>query len=128
MFSTTLTVVDGFPRALAVLAERFRAEELPGEATGDGDRRVYWVAAAVLAVGSLLVLQFALTSLGAMVDLATTLSFLTAPVLSLLNHRAITGAEVPESGRPSRALLMASWVGIVAQSGFAVYYLALRFG
>ena len=128
MFSTTFTVVDGFPRALAVLAERFRGPELPEEATGDGDRRVYWGAAVVLGAGSLLVLHFALSSLGAMVDLATTLSFLTAPVLSLLNHRAITGEEVPPEGRPSRALLVASWVGIVAQSAFAVYYLALRFG
>jgi len=128
MFSTTLTVVDGFPRALSVLADRFRSEELPGEASGDGDRRVYWGAVAVLFVGSLAVLHFALRSLGDMVDLATTLSFLTAPLLSLLNHRAITGAEVPEAGRPSRGLLLASMVGIVAQMAFAVYYLALRFG
>lgn len=128
MFSTTLTVVDGFPRALSVLADRFRSDELASEATGDGDRRVYWGAVAVLFVGSLAVLHFALRSLGDMVDLATTLSFLTAPLLSLLNHRAITGDEVPEEGRPSRGLLMASWVGIVAQAAFALYYLALRFG
>ena len=31
MFSTTLTVVDGFPRALAVLVDRFRGPEEPGE-------------------------------------------------------------------------------------------------
>ena len=128
MFSTTLTVVDGFPRALSVLADRFRSEEIPGEANGDGDRRVYWGAVLVLFGGSLAVLHFALRSLGDMVDLATTLSFLTAPLLSLLNHRAITGDEVPAEGRPSRGLLLASGVGIVAQSGFAVYYLALRFG
>jgi Mn2+/Fe2+ NRAMP family transporter len=128
MFSTTLTVVDGFPRALSVLADRFRSDELASEATGDGDRRVYWGAVAVLFVGSLAVLHFALRSLGDMVDLATTLSFLTAPLLSLLNHRAITGDEVPEEGRPSKGLLLASWVGIVAQTAFALYYLALRFG
>ena len=84
MFSTTFTVVDGFPRALAVLADRFRGPEVPEEATGEGDRRVYWGGTAVLFGGSLLVLHFALSSLGAMVDLATTLSFLTAPLLSLL--------------------------------------------
>jgi len=128
MFSTTLTVVDGFPRALSVLADRFRSDELASEATGDGDRRVYWGAVAVLFAGSLAVLHFALRSLGDMVDLATTLSFLTAPLLSLLNHRAITGDEVPAEGRPSRWLLVASWVGIVAQAAFALYYLALRFG
>ena len=113
---------------LAVLADRFRGPEVPEEATGEGDRRVYWGGTAVLFGGSLLVLHFALSSLGAMVDLATTLSFLTAPLLSLLNHRAMLGAEVPPEGRPSAALRWASWGGIVAQSAFAVYYLALRFG
>ena len=62
-----------------------------------------------------------------MVDLATTLSFLTAPVLSILNHRAILGPEVPAAARPSKRLEIASLCSIVAQSAFAMYYMWLRF-
>jgi Mn2+/Fe2+ NRAMP family transporter len=127
MFSTTLTVQDGFPRALAVLAARFRGpEESAGyELNQPFQRRVYWSALALLAVGSLLVLALMMRSLKAMVDIATTLSFLTAPVLSVLNHRSALGAEVPVERRPPRWLIWASLAGIAAQAAFALYYVYL---
>jgi Mn2+/Fe2+ NRAMP family transporter len=127
MFSTTLTVIDGFPRALATLAERFRHPEVAGahEVRSAPIRRDYWIALAALGTGSVLVLAAFLGSLKAMVDVATTLSFLTAPVLAILNHRAVLGAEVPESSRPRPWLVGASLVGIAFLSAFAAYYLVL---
>jgi Mn2+/Fe2+ NRAMP family transporter len=129
MFSTTLTVLDGFPRALATLFARFREPERPDhDDVEHGDYRVhYWVSMVVLAMGSLLALYFLLTSLPRMVDIATTLSFLTAPLLALLNHRAVLGDEVPEEARPAGWLVTASLAGIAALSAFAVYYLWLIF-
>jgi hypothetical protein len=64
-------------------------------------------------------------SLKALVDVATTLSFLTAPVLSVLNHRAVLGPEVPVDRRPPRWLIWASLGGIAAQAAFALYYVYL---
>jgi Mn2+/Fe2+ NRAMP family transporter len=127
MFSTTLTVQDGFPRALAVLVARFRGpEESAGyELDQPVQRRTYWIALALLAVGSLLVLAVMMESLKALVDVATTLSFLTAPVLSVLNHRAVLGPEVPVDRRPPRWLIWASLGGIAAQAAFALYYVYL---
>ncbi|MEY3014909.1 MAG: hypothetical protein RIT45_3644 [Pseudomonadota bacterium] len=128
MFSTTLTVVDGFPRALAVLVQRFRSAERPGEVDleqGQG-RRAYWIALALLAVGSLVVLSTLLASLASLVDLATTLSFLTAPALAWLNHRAITAVEVPPAARPGPLLRAASWLGIFFLGAFAAAYLWMR--
>jgi Mn2+/Fe2+ NRAMP family transporter len=129
MFSTTLTVVDGFPRALSVLSARVRGPE-----TGEGFemdqtaiRRIYWLALALLAAGSITVLATLLTSLKALVDVATTLSFLTAPILSLLSHRAITGPEVALADRPRPWLRRMSLAGIAFQGVFALFYLWLRF-
>ena len=163
MFSTTLAVVDGFPRAIAVLVARWRTPERPFGAEADGEPDpdqdqdpdadpdpdadgtpgtgtgtgtgtdpgtdtdpdagwAYWIAITVLAAGSLAILQFAVTSLKALIDIATTASFVTAPVLSWLNHRAITGAEVPEDRRPARWLLLASLAGIALQGAFALLY------
>jgi ABC-type glycerol-3-phosphate transport system permease component len=129
MFSTTLTVVDGFPRAISILYARLRAPEEPGsdEVEHPATRRVYWGSLAVIGVGSILVLVMLLKSLKAMVDLATTLSFLTAPMLAWLNHRAILGAEVPDEARPSKALAAFSLVCVVVLTAFAGYYLKLRF-
>ena len=63
MFSTTLAVVDGFPRALAVLTLRARRPELPwgGEESGRADpdqdtiggfKAAYWISLVVLAGGA----------------------------------------------------------------------------
>lgn len=130
MLSTTLTVLDGFPRALVVLGARLRGPEAPGvdELEGPRGRRAYFVAMAVLALGALAVIFALLTSLKALVDIATTLSFLTAPVLALLNHRAIHAPEVPAAARPSPGLRLGSMTGVAIQAGFALYYLTLRYG
>lgn len=129
MFSTTLTVVDGFPRALAVLSLRFRSAEQPwaAESNDPAFKRAYWIALAVLAAGACVVLFAMMKSLRSLVDLATTLSFLTAPILAVLNHRAMTSDAVPAEHRPSAALRMGSVAGIVFLGGFAAYYVWLRF-
>lgn len=124
MFSTTLTVLDGFPRALAVLSQRAFFDEVDGD--GEGSRAAYWTALVVLAAGSVLVLRYALSSLEEMVDLATTLSFLTGPILAMLNHRAMVGPAVPEAARPAGWLLKASLAGIAVQGAFALYYLWIK--
>ena len=129
MFSTTLTVVDGFPRALTVLVARFRRPEIPEHAEDEerGGRPAYWGSMVLLGVVSLTIIGVFAHQLTVLVDLATTLSFLTAPALAWLNHRAVFGAAVPEALRPARWLWWASWGGILAQGAFAVYYLGLRF-
>jgi len=138
MFSTTLTVIDGFPRAFATLIARFRSAERSEDVTDsahDGafeldqptQRRTYWVLVAVLFVGSMTVLLLLLHSLKTLVDVATTLSFLTAPVLAVLNHRAMLSAEVPAEYRPRPWLVVMSSVGIAFLGSFALYYLYARY-
>ncbi len=129
MFSTMLTVLDGFPRALTVLSARFRGPERRGEFELEQprERRVYWVSLGLLAMGALTILFLLPGSLRGMVDFATTLSFLTAPALSLLNHRAVTSADLPVEARPARWLLVSSLVFIVVQALLAAVYLYVRY-
>ena len=127
MLSTVLTVVDGFPRALARLVERFRGEEAPGEGAARS-RRAYPIALATVSLGSLALLGGFQGGLKALVDLATTLSFLTAPVFAVLNHLAMRSPWMPAAARPGRGLMALSAAGIAAQAAFAIYYVWLRFG
>ena len=129
MVSTTMTVVDGFPRALSVLVDRFGGAEAPASEGRRADRtRAYWLALAALALGALVILAFFVASMRRLIDLATTLSFLSAPVLSWLNHRAVTGAEVPAADRPGAGLRAASAAAIVAQAALATLFLLGRAG
>lgn len=134
MFSTTLTVVDGFPRAISKLAHSFREAETPNAALA-ASPRVYWGAMAALFCGSMAILvavparpqragDFSFQSL---VDLATTLSFLSAPFFAALNHRSVFATWVDAQNRPGKVLYWLSWAGIAFSSLFALYYVWVRF-
>jgi len=128
-----VTVVDAFPRVLAALVVQMRLAFSPQSTAGDsfppeGDRRVYRASFAVLCAGALAILIWGMSSFTALVDLATTLSFLTAPVLSYFNHRAIHAAEVPKDQQPGAGMTTWSWIAIVLQAAFALYFLWFKFG
>jgi Mn2+/Fe2+ NRAMP family transporter len=125
MTSTALTVLDGFPRAIA---RSFAVLRGGPEAAGRTDTGpVYWTSGAVLGVLTVLVVAFVSSSLTAMVDFATIVSFLTAPVLGYLNLRVVLGRNMPVEHRPGAGLVWLSYAGLVALSGMAVVYLSSRF-
>lgn len=122
MLSTALTVVDGFPRAIERSVLRLgRGEEFAARLAGAGP--VYWASLGALGVATVLVLGLFVGTLTAMVDFATIVSFITAPVLGYLNLRAVTAPEVAPEHRPGRGMLALSWTGLVLLGGTAVVYL-----
>lgn len=130
MFSTTFTVADAFPRAL----ERTTEILAPGVATRLGTtgaagrfRGLYWGWMLALVAGALLLMSTFQESLTGMVDLATTLSFLTAPILGVLNYRAVTAPNMPAGTTPPPWLRILSWLGLAFGFVFAALYLWWRF-
>jgi len=131
MFSTTLTVTDAFPRALErtfeILAPRRLAREAEARAGGGRVRWLYWGAMVVLVAGALLLMSVFQRSLTGMVDLATTLSFLTSPILGVLNYRAVTSPHMPPGTTPPAWLRALTWAGLAFGFAFAGIYLWWRF-
>lgn len=128
MLSTTLTVIDGFPRALQLTGRRFKSPESDAEAAASAVRtKEYWIWTAILVAGGLLIIRYAMSSLLGLVDVATILSFVTAPFLAILTYRAMTAADVPDEFQPGRGLRMTAVVGIVFLLAFLGYFLHLRF-
>lgn len=127
MLSTTITCTDGFPRALeAAVTELTGGASKLAKAGDDGRRsRVYWIALGVICFGALVIITFFAKNLTGLVDLATTLSFLTAPLLATLNLRAVTSQDVPEARRPGPGLLALHYGGIAFTGALALYYLYL---
>lgn len=127
MLSTTVTVCDGFPRAVAALV----SEAWPDRQEGpEGSRRMYWLAYVVGVIGAMLILIFALgrkdISFTSLVDFVTITSFIAAPVLAFFNHRAANAAEIPAEFRPGPLLQAWSWLGIVVMGSFALGYIIFR--
>lgn len=140
MFSTTLTVTDAFPRALRRTTEilggscppRLGGATAAGAAGAEpaparGIEWLYWLWMAVLIGGALPLIGIFQSSLTRMVDLATTLSFLTAPVLGWFNYRAVTAAHMPEGTTPPTWLRVLTWIGLVFGVVFGLAFLVWRF-
>jgi len=124
MFSTTLTVTDAFPRVLRKSSEIIFSNHFKGKNTN----YLYWVGIGIVVSGSLIIIGFLLNEMTLLVDLATTLSFLTAPILAYINYKVVTGPTMPIKYQPHKWLRVLSWIGIIFLSGFSLLFLAWRFG
>ncbi len=126
MVSTTLTVVDGFPRAIERSLCYVRANK-PSRAAMPSAGNLYWGSLMALGFLTVVVLIFFVGNLTTMVDFATIVSFLTAPILGYLNLRAVTSPDVAPEHRPSKPLLLLSWVGLALLGGIGAVYLVSLF-
>jgi Mn2+/Fe2+ NRAMP family transporter len=126
MFSTTLAVTDAYPRVLSALfaAARYGAED--PRAKRPHDRPSYVLALAVMVTGALLILYFAGARFRQLIDFATTVSFLSAPVLAWITFRVVTDAHMPEAARPGPALRALAWIGLIFLTGFSLIWLGWR--
>ena len=118
MFSTTLTVTDTYPRVVNQMIFVTRDGKKPDE-----NRSLYAYLLVGISAGTLLLLFVLGDQFRFLIDLATTLSFLAAPVLAFMNHKLIHRPEVEESFRPKKWLYWLSVSGITFLSVFALIYL-----
>lgn len=124
MFSTTLTVIDSFPRVM-----KSTVREIAPRLAGKGDGQpVYWVAMAVISAVSVAIIALTVNgTFGGFTDLitlATGLSFASAPVLAWLNYRVVTAKSMPEHARPKRAGRAFHLAGLAFLAAFALIYIA----
>ncbi len=123
MFSTALTVTDGFPRVIARTVDVIRTAETQGVQHYGDTGTVYQIAGLVLGVLTVIVVALFAGSLTVMIDFATIVSFMTGPILGYLNLRAVTGPNVATQHQPGRTLMILSYSGIVLLGGTAIFYL-----
>ena len=124
MFSTTLTCLDAYPRVMKPLTE----EIIPSlKRKKQGFDFHSWIWIVIVAAGALILIAFLKNSMRFMVDLATTISFVTAPLIAFLNYKVVTDKHMPEDGRPKLWLRVYAFIGMVFLGGFMVFYLVWRF-
>jgi Mn2+/Fe2+ NRAMP family transporter len=126
MLSTVLTLLDGYPRSIAILILRFQYAEDPDKKDDDKAMQpVYLSSMIVLITGALIIQTFFSTSFTTLIAVATTISFITAPVLAWLIHRAMTSTLIPSQQRPGSGLQLYSLGCICLLAGFALFYIYL---
>lgn len=123
MFSTALTCLDAFPRVLRPTTKLL----FPRWNKASYNKSLYRVWLFITGTGTLLVVIFFMQSMKQLVDVATTISFLTAPVLAILNYQLIFGGRIKKAYVPGKRMKTLSLAGIVFLVGFSLYFLVVRF-
>ncbi|SDM80778.1 hypothetical protein SAMN05660860_03205 [Geoalkalibacter ferrihydriticus] len=121
MFSTTLTCVDGYPRALAACCS------LIGDLPPKRFRQIQnlWTILAVCSAS--LVVLFFVQNLVQLLTFAAIISFMTSPILAYINYRVMCGANVPAAQRPGPILKTLSWLGLAFFTLMAAGFLFATF-
>ena len=158
MFGTIIAVLDGYSRALSRMTrmigslrggphhepdkpdyggggtghDHAAAEPLPAtgiDARHDDSKGLrYPVYIILLVAGSLAIVTFFGDKLKELVDFATIVSFMIAPVIALFNFRLVTGRYVKRSMRPPAWLRVLACAGVAFLVGFAAFFALVRLG
>jgi Mn2+/Fe2+ NRAMP family transporter len=117
MLSTTLTCIDGFPRSLQVgwKTVRQHAQSAKGSVS-------VWLMVIVCVLSLSLITVF-LGSLKGFIDMATSLTFLSAPYYGFLNYKVITSSVIPPAEQPGRFMRCLSVIGLFYFLAFGLLYI-----
>ena len=116
MFSTSLTVVDGYSRTVSHILK------LLGFLTFS-EKSVYRFLLFLMVLVSMLIIHFFGSSLSFLVGLATTISFVIAPIIAIANLYLVKNQDFPKSEQPKTWLFVLSIGGFIFLTGFSVVYL-----
>lgn len=118
MFSTVLSVFDGYGRTTSKLLELYSQKR----------KSHYWMGILIVALGSYALIAEFRDHMLSLVQGAMIISFLTAPVVAYLNHRLVHAIDFPEEGRPPRWLSVWSKAALITLVVFSLsYFIVLLF-
>jgi len=118
MLSTNLSVMDAYPRVLGETVNLLGLSK---------SKIKYYLWIILVVGGTILVVFFFMKNMRQMVDLATTVSFITAPILGYLNLKIVTTKDFPDEHKPKIFMKIISWVGLFAMLSLTAVYIWTKF-
>ncbi len=120
MFSTTLTVIDAYPRALGgsmvEISTAFKKHT----------QKLYWIWVLFLSLCAVLIIGVFTSSMRSLLDFATVISFLAAPFFAYINFKVVKSDFLPKEYHPKKWLTVLSWAGLIFLMGFSIIYIISR--
>ncbi|MDH5463100.1 MAG: divalent metal cation transporter [Nitrosopumilus sp.] len=124
MFGTIIAVFDGYSRTLQRTIELIFTKREDKIRTKF--RTFYTIFLIMIASGSFLIISQFENNLKELVDFATALSFVIAPIIAIFNFKLVTGKFLDKKHQPSILLKILSYAGIIFLSGFAIFFLIIK--
>lgn len=127
MFGTCIAIFDGYSRSLERCFILFYPpSEKDDSITHPIQKKkapIYLLTLLVLAIGSLAIVLLAKKQLLVLVDVATTLSFLIAPVIAVANYRLVTSKNFPKEAQPKTFMKVLSFLGMAFLLIFSIIFI-----
>ncbi|MEL4249164.1 Nramp family divalent metal transporter [Shewanella xiamenensis] len=119
IFSTTVTVIDGYSRTLN-MGWQLLSKSVVSEV--QADKLLTGIMLGVSALGLLLILFFK-GALLPLLEFVMILAFMTTVVFAWLNYRLMTSSQLPEADRYGTKMKCLSWIGLSYLLIFAVLFI-----
>ena len=115
MFSTTITCLDASPRAMSKTVDLLKFKRFNDYNS--------WIT--ILAIGTIIILIFFMSEMGTLVEIATVLSFLTAPFYAIINYILMSSSFIPKKYKLSKWMNIYCISGIIFLLFFSFWYITL---
>ena len=115
IFSTTVTVIDGYSRTLDMGWQLLTSK-------ASSDKRLTGIMLAISAFGLLLILFFK-GALLPLLEFVMILAFMTTVIFAWLNYRLMTSKQLPEADRYDTKMKLLSWFGLSYLLIFAALFI-----
>lgn len=121
MFSTSITVIDAYPRTLEGSMLMLMKPSL------SRGRKLYWFWLIFLSALAVIIIGWFAKNMATLLDFATIVSFLAAPVFAYINYRVVTSKSTPKEYQPKLWLKILSILGLVFFFLFCILFIVTRF-
>jgi len=116
IFGSTITVIDGYARALAEAKQKLQNINEQKEAK----HHFFMVA---ISAAAMAVILFFVSSLMAMLNFAMILAFMTTPIFALINYKLVVNTKLPKELMLTKKMKWLAWVGLVYLFGFLALFI-----
>ena len=120
MFSTTITVYDGYSRAISETTSLLLS-------LGKKEIITYKIWLVIVLVGAFIVIHHFIGNFKALVDLATIISFVIAPLIAVVNYKLVLSDDLTPEEKPNLLMRILSVLGIIYLLVFSILFLAIKF-
>lgn len=122
MFSTLLTVMDGYPRVIEAIVN----DMMPRSGGKFMGRRFYDWIMLFLVLAGLAVISIFMKSFQTFIDMTSVIAFLVGPLIAWLNHRSMFGNRIQETDQPRPFIRLWSEMALIILTMISVAYIYLR--
>ena len=119
MFGTSITVIDGYGRAIAEAFSLIKHNK-----SANNKSVAIWTI--VISILGFLIIVYFTSSMRAMLDFAMILSFTTTPIFALLNYKLVKSTKLPADLKNGKFLEILSILGLIFLFGFLLLFIVYR--